>query len=325
MLGQCVGDALGFLVEGLPTRMCCEYVASYVLPVLIPPHVRCDYVFGQYSDDSQLARETLIATVQNGGVFSPVVFGLRMALMFQPGAYRIVGYGQATARACEAMWRGGVPGEVGCANSTGNGSAMRSAPLGWMFMNRTDAEVAEVARVASRLTHASETCQQGAAMMAVATKWVCKTRHEPFDLLGMLRAVANLGWVSCWEEVAKWVSAGVDPFDKVVLKERRNVVVQWGLDAGEKDWGKTIACGVKQSVVWALYCFSCFPDDYVKCVALAIAVGGDVDTTAAMAGALCGARVGVEGIPRVWVDRVNDKGEWTKAELTALVEKVAVA
>jgi ADP-ribosylglycohydrolase len=42
-------------------------------------------------------------------------------------------------------------------------------------------------------------------------------------------------------------------------------------------------------VLWSLYSFLRSPEDYWETVCTAIAVGGDVDTTAAMAGAVSGA------------------------------------
>ena len=47
------------------------------------------------------------------------------------------------------------------------------------------------------------------------------------------------------------------------------------------------------SVLWALYAYLRTPDEPWSVYWTAIAVGGDVDTTAAMAGALVGARVGL--------------------------------
>ena len=52
-----------------------------------------------------------------------------------------------------------------------------------------------------------------------------------------------------------------------------------------------------RSVVTAIACFACHPDSYVTAVGRAIGLGGDVDTLAAMAGALSGAHLGAGAIP----------------------------
>jgi len=60
------------------------------------------------------------------------------------------------------------------------------------------------------------------------------------------------------------------------------------------------------------------PEDYWETICTAIAGGGDVDTTAAMAGALAGAHVGLAGIPADHARRVNDRGAWTSDDLVRL-------
>ena len=50
---------------------------------------------------------------------------------------------------------------------------------------------------------------------------------------------------------------------------------------------------------------------------VAIAVGGDVDTTAAMTGAIAGAHSGIKAIPADLTRRLNDQGTWGKEALIA--------
>jgi ADP-ribosylglycohydrolase len=75
------------------------------------------------------------------------------------------------------------------------------------------------------------------------------------------------------------------------------------------------------SVLWSLYAFLHSPDDYWRAVTIAIEVGGDVDTTAAMTGALSGARLGRSAIPGWLARRVNDDGSWGHDELVALAHQ----
>lgn len=53
----------------------------------------------------------------------------------------------------------------------------------------------------------------------------------------------------------------------------------------------------------------------------AIGVGGDVDTTAAMAGAISGARLGLAAPPTPFVKRLDDKGAWGYEERVALARE----
>ena len=53
----------------------------------------------------------------------------------------------------------------------------------------------------------------------------------------------------------------------------------------------------------------------------AIAVGGDVDTTAAMAGAISGAYLGLEAVPSHLAHRLSDQGTWGYNKLAELAHR----
>jgi ADP-ribosylglycohydrolase len=78
---------------------------------------------------------------------------------------------------------------------------------------------------------------------------------------------------------------------------------------------------VTGSVLWSLYSFLRTPGDYWGTICAAIAVGGDVDTTAAMAGAISGSYLGLEAIPLHLSQRLTDQGTWGFAELIELAHK----
>jgi hypothetical protein len=83
------------------------------------------------------------------------------------------------------------------------------------------------------------------------------------------------------------------------------------------DW-QWISPFVIPSVLWSLYSFLRTPEDYWETICTAIVAGGDVDTTAAMAGAISGAHVGLKRLPGNLVQHVNDQGQWGFAELLEL-------
>lgn len=88
------------------------------------------FTFGQYSDDTQLTREFLATVAQTQGIVDPNVFAARMAALFVPGCYRVVEYGDQTARALQAVRMGTHSTESGCTKGQGNGGAMRSDIIG---------------------------------------------------------------------------------------------------------------------------------------------------------------------------------------------------
>ncbi len=97
------------------------------------------------------------------------------------------------------------------------------------------------------------------------------------------------------------------------------------IDAGQPDFRhghEGISPFVTESVLWSLYAFLRTPDDFTGAIHTAIIAGGDVDTTAAMTGAIAGARNGLEAIPPALVERLTDQGSWGAAQLVALARRV---
>src|SRR5262245_60387384 len=121
LIGQCLGDALGAPVEGMGGGTCSYYVRDVLRAGRAGTISRGRHAFGQYTDDSQLARELLqsYAACQR---FDPAEYARRIAAIFKEK--RIVGPGGATAAAAFRLIRGVPWEEAGTpAPSAGNGSA----------------------------------------------------------------------------------------------------------------------------------------------------------------------------------------------------------
>jgi ADP-ribosylglycohydrolase len=96
LIGQSLGDALGFIVEGYPPNVCHQYVDEVLRTGKIGTQTRRGFAFGQYSDDSQLARE-LIESFVACRAFEPLNYAQRIAAIFRE--HRVVGKGRATEEA----------------------------------------------------------------------------------------------------------------------------------------------------------------------------------------------------------------------------------
>jgi ADP-ribosylglycohydrolase len=104
---------------------------------------RGSFPLGQYSDDTQLAREPMQSYAARG-TFDPKDCASRIAATFSEG--RIVGRGRATEQAAERLDRGVPWAETGTpAPSAGDGTAMRAGPVGLHVYDALD-DVAQVAR-----------------------------------------------------------------------------------------------------------------------------------------------------------------------------------
>lgn len=103
VVGQCLGDALGFPLEGMPPGTCRRYVEQELRPRTGRPRARSGFQPGQYTDDSQLARELLISFVERER-FDPADYASRIANQFASGA--VVGPGRATEAAARRLVAG---------------------------------------------------------------------------------------------------------------------------------------------------------------------------------------------------------------------------
>ena len=296
-VGCAVGDAVGLPVEGYDRGICQKYVDEVVKVGGVPGFHKSDFTFGQYSDDTQLTREMILTVVQGKGKMDAAVYAGRIAMLFQPGAYRVVGYGKQTAKAALKVRNGVHFSESGCGRGQGNGSVMRSA-------------CPEVATVMSSITHASGASIDGSIDVAMAAMYAGRTRGMPFDMCHFVAFLGKCGEIS--EEFRGYVRELLllDDFEKAADR-----IVEIGVSNGERQWGDGISVGARQTALWALWSFMWNPNSYVDCIGAAIRVGGDVDTTAATAGAIAGARVGCSRIPIIWQEKLHDYGEWTYAEL----------
>jgi ADP-ribosylglycohydrolase len=106
---------------------------------------------------------------------------------------------------------------------------------------------------------------------------------------------------------------------------RVSALTQPGLPEASADstWAGGVSPFVTSSVAWSLYAFLRSPDDYWETICTAIAVGGDTDTLAAMAGAMAGARLGPDALPGPMLDRLTDAGAWAAPELAQLARECA--
>ena len=310
LIGQCLGDAMGFPVEGEPYSICREYVQEIIEegPGL---RARPGYVFGQYTDDSQLARELILSCVESKG-FNPPDFASRIAQLFSMG--RIVGGGIATWEASLRLSRGVPWDQAGEPSpSAGNGSAMRAGPVGLMFFDRVSSLVM-AAHDQSYITHKDIRCSVGA--VAIAGSVALALVHRPIDKPWFIAEIARLaGSVdssaeATFSSLINWVDLKPEDAIRSMLEE--------GYAFGEwTDW-QGLTPFVTGTVLWSLYSFLRSPDSYLETMSTAIGVGGDVDTTAAMAGAISGAYLGMENLPEDLAFHLIDGQSWGYDELREL-------
>jgi ADP-ribosylglycohydrolase len=316
LLGLALGDALGFVVEAHPPGVARDYVATCLRARRGGERGHPDFPFGQYSDDTQLARELLLS-VRDAAGWDPARFASRVGALVFSG--RDVGAGPGTRSAglrvmLGAPWhRAGTP-----APYAGNGTAMRAGPIGLLF-GGDEQRWLGCAREQSRVTHEDPRCAAAAVAIAGAVSLAASARPVvATEFLAQLAAwcepedgsfAARIDELNHWRDLepaaaARYLQdAGLDPVHA-------------------REW-RGISPFVVPSVLWSLYAFLRSPDDYWEAVCTAIEVGGDTDTMAAMTGAIAGGRLGTAALPDGLLARLTDRGDWNASALDRLARHCA--
>ena len=316
LVGQCLGDATGFAVEGFSPEACKRYVEDYLRTEKVGEFGRFPFPFGQYSDDSQLARELMQSYVAREK-FDPADYAERIKLIF--AEKRIVAFGYSTKEAVKRLVQGASWEESGTPSpSAGNGSAMRAAPIGLFFFDNPEMLI-RAAHNQGRITHTDPRCSAGAVAISGAVALVL--RHKTIDAESFISTLAD--WANAIDslmaselkKLPEWLAM---PPEKAVT-----FIANAGFDTeyvDDEEW-KGMSGYVISSVLWSLYSFLKTSDDYWETICTAISAGGDTDTTAAMAGAISGAFLGIGAIPPRLTGHLTDRGTWKLAELVELAHR----
>jgi poly(ADP-ribose) glycohydrolase ARH3 len=276
LLGQAVGDALGAPYEGLP--------ADHVFWSFGPASDLVQNPDGdllRYTDDTQMMIGVAEVLIAHGAV---VADELDRAFVANYDPER--GYGRGARRILEAMAAGedgrSLAATIFPGGSLGNGAAMRAAPIG-LFFHGDLALVCEQARQSALPTHVHPLGIEGAQLFALAVALV--VREEHFDRRAFYRTLLD----HCQAEEFHWA---LESASKLRRKHSLGFL------------GNSLEA--HRSVVTAIACFSVGADSYEEVVARAISLGDDTDTLAAMAGALAGAKLGIEAIPSRLREQLED-------------------
>lgn len=356
MCGMVLGDALGFLVEGQSRKICHEYVNDVIKAGIVgcfslhkdfghkqklryckntdPEH---SYNFGQYTDDSQCARELIRSIIDNKGNFDGNAFSKRIVTLFSKAGLiknvtqvhsdnttGIVGYGYQTLNSAQNI-SNCIPWQLAASRSgQGNGGCMRVGPIGALFYNQPE-KIAEIASNQCAVTHASSRCKATSVMIAECVRLACE--HSIVNCLSY--DISKYPDVFC-NRLANTVMSYDIELAKLInkipiwLKKPHNLlenVVKESANLGDKNWhnGKVISASAVQSSVYAICCFLSHPNSYMDAICMAIEGGGDTDTVAAMCGSISGAYT--KHFENDLLYLLNDQNKWNCIELCNLCDK----
>lgn len=286
LLGTAVGDALGLPAEGLSPRRRRRFFPG-------PWRHRFLLGRGMVSDDTEhtlfVAQSLLEAPSDASAFASTLAWHLRWWFLGLPA-----GVGLATARACVRLCLGFPPTRSGVF-SAGNGPAMRSAVLGGYFHDNPKLVEAYV-RASTEITHTDPKALIGAMAIARLAAWAVEhdaNQRPSIDDLGdllMHSATDVPQWSTLVSEVQEACSA-----ELTVSQFAANL----GLENGVSGY-------VYHTVPIVTYAWWRHYGDFQGTLEAVLDCGGDTDTTGAIAGALAGATVGEDDIPKSWRKGIVD-------------------
>lgn len=134
---------------------------------------------GTFTDDSELTLALAESLIERREM-DPVDFGQRCGAWVEVGR----GKGRATVEACDKL-ASGIPWEMAGTASTGNGAAMRAAPIGLARPLEVDLLYRDAA-LSAVVTHADPTAVLSAVAMAYMAADLLHTRPGEIDVVGLL-------------------------------------------------------------------------------------------------------------------------------------------
>jgi ADP-ribosyl-[dinitrogen reductase] hydrolase len=285
VFGTAVGDALGLPREGLSRRRAARIYGAG------PLTHRFLLGRGMLSDDTEhacMAAQALLAAPDDEARFArSLAWRLRGWLAAMPAA---VGWG--TLRAIVKLWVGFSPARSGV-GSAGNDAAMRAPILGACLAPWPE-RIEAVVRASTRITHRDRWAEEGALVIALAAAHASACdpgRLDPAALLDALRRrVTEEGLARALDAVGEGLARNASP-----------EAFAEGLGMGDGVSGYIL-----HTVPAVLFCWLRSPGDLRGVVEAVTRLGGDTDSTGAIAGGLAGASAGAQAIPPEWLAGVVD-------------------
>lgn len=282
-MGTAVADAVGAPFEFKPGGL---YAERFPKPVLggIGEMIGgggFGWAPGEFTDDTQMALALAHALEEVGG-FSPEVVWEH----FRTWAATAKDVGITISQSLSAETHHGAAEDAHDAlggRTASNGAVMRIAPVGIFGVRLSRADSVDLAMQQAALTHFDPSAAFGAAFVADVIRSTIITGDFEASLTSAFEFFAESAYASMLNnEFADVLSHDFDPLADHVLPNG------------------TIWTAVGQAL-WAVRTTASFHDAIVA----AINLGGDTDTVAAIAGAIAGARYGLQGIPVRWTTYVH--------------------
>lgn len=260
-----LADAYGFPAEGL---------TPWAIQRQFPGGVRAFALFGRYgasTDDTEQAARTAQAFAVSGG--SPEKFTPALARQLRDWLWSVPPVaGGATVRALLRLSFGWGPARAAVC-SAGSGPCLRAPVLG-ALVPRNDALLCSLVDASTGLTHTDARAVEGARLLALWTALAIREGKRPsWDAF---RLTAR-PWLSECSPFHRWLDEVGESVARAEPTSRW--AVRFGLDRGVTGY-------VGHVVPTVLHLVQSVRHSWEGSVRIAVALGGDTDTVAALTGAM---------------------------------------
>jgi len=295
LLGLAVGDALGMPAEGCSPA---EIRKLFAEGLCFLADERRFLKKGQFTDDTQLALCCVDSILATGGVDTNDIAD-RFLDMFLRGELR--GIGRSTVESLLRLKSGVYAEEAGEEGfyAAGNGVAMRIAPVGLLFAF-VEGDIYDDVRKASVMTHRNEEAIAGGHVVAEVVRRC---------------AGKDMG-------IGEAAQKALERIDGTKVAERLREALKMlekGVGADDAVWCLGTSGYVVETVASAVYVAAFCGENFTEAMRVLIFAGGDTDTTAAICGALIGAKYGKDVIPQALCAGV-ERGEEIEQKARRLYE-----
>ncbi len=198
------------------------------------------------------------------------------------------------------MERGIHWSKSGIAESKGCGSAMRAAPIGYLYQH-DPAKLKEVAHATGICTHGHPTADAACIGAAYLVKLALDDTKPENMISALLQFTSRIS----------------REFDDAIQKVVR--CIDWENEEKALDYLGEGWVG-EEAVALALYCFLRYPDDYKRAVLRGANSNGDSDSIASITGSISGAYLGIGAVPPEWIMRI-EKTDYLGSLAERLAEK----
>ena len=280
MIGSALGDAIGELAFHNPSLERLSQKLEMVKELI-------------YTDDTAMA-VGIAESIQERGYLDPEHMGATFQKNFEREPWRGYASGPptifATVTQTGMTYIEAAKSLFGGRGSFGNGAAMRVAPVGLLYYDSLD--LYEKVQLSASVTHAHPVGIDGAAIQAKAVSLALfLDPAQEFSRTEFLNSLVDFARTPQMK-------------NKLLLVQRMIAENESPVRAAQQI-GRSVTA--HESIPFAIYSFLFHPKSFKGCLFCSVLNGGDRDTLGAMACAISGAYLGIDALPQIWLQKLENR------------------